>query len=140
MVNIIDFKPRPQTAQQKLNNFLRSNDAKTYPLTPSMVLVLHALSSYFYYNETCWPSIASLHDYCMLGRRCIMSNLKKLAALGLIQKETKNGASTIYKWSIPDVKDSEVYQIKSVDKKQTNVHKLGNKEKPVPKEALVTSA
>lgn len=108
-------KPRKQTAQQKLNNFLRSDEAKTYPLDGYTRAVLHALASYFYYSLECYPSIPSIINYCQFERRTVERSLCTLDALGLIRIVKRRGAKNRYLWGIPDVKDAQIYERKTVD-------------------------
>lgn len=107
-------KPK-QTAQQKINNFLRSDESKTYPLDGHDKAVLHALASYFYYGTECWPSVPLICNYCGFSDSAVKRSLKKLAALGLIEKEYKRGSGNHYKWKIPDIPDKEIYGKKGVD-------------------------
>ncbi len=109
-------KPRKQTAQQKLNNFLRSDLAKQYPLCASRRLILHALASYCYYKEECDPSLSSLMDYTQFVDSYIRKNLHDLQALGLIKIVHKSGYRNKYKWLVPYVSDEEIYRKKSVHK------------------------
>lgn len=109
-------KARKQTAQQKLNNFLRSEEAKTYPLCQTKKLILHALASYCYYKTTCNPSLKSLCDYCSLSDTdTVVLHLRELQGLGLIKITTKNGCTNTYDWLIPEIKDEEIYTKKGVD-------------------------
>jgi hypothetical protein len=109
-------QPRKQTAQQKLNNFLRSADAKTYPLNSYTRAVLAALASYFYYSDECWPSIPSICDYSQLDRRIVWESLSILNVLGLIPIIKKKGSKNIYQWRIPYIPDEEIYKKKTVNK------------------------
>lgn len=112
----MEDKKRIQTAQQKLNNFLRSPLAKEYPLNGYVRAVLAALSSYFYYNPTCNPSIKSISDYCQFSEKEIRRSLKILQSLGLILIETSNGCRSVYTWNIPEISDEEIYRRKGVNK------------------------
>lgn len=108
---------RTQTAQQKLNNFLRSDEGKTYPLCSTKVNILHALASYFYYNLECHPSLASLADYARLNdSENISDHLYGLQLLGLIDIKKENGKSNVYTWKIPLIEDKEIYRKKAVNK------------------------
>lgn len=107
---------RKQTAQQKLNNFLRSPLAKEYPLCGSRRLILHALASYCYYSNDCNPSIPSLMDYTQMADSYVRKNLQALEALSLISIERKNGVRNKYIWKVPYVPDEDIYRKKGVDK------------------------
>jgi hypothetical protein len=121
-------KKRKQTAQQKLNNFLRSDLAKTYPLCVAQIITLHALASYCYYNEQCNPSIPALMEYTCLCDSYIREKLLKLEALGLIKIKRKNGCRNEYLWLVPYVPDEDIYRKKSVNKSG----KTKNKSKTPP--------
>ncbi len=115
------FAKRNQTAQQKLNNFLRSTLSSTYPLCPSKILILHALASFTYYKNQCNPSLSALGAYCRLKKRNSLSvHLKNLHALNLIEIIKKNGCKNIYLWKVPSVEDEDIYKRKSVDKSRNN--------------------
>lgn len=109
-------KPRTRTAQQKLNNFLRSDEAKTYPLTSSSRLVLHGLASYCYYKNECNPSYASLMNYTQYSESYIKENINLLEMLGLLFVERKKGCRNKYFWNIPDIPEADIYRKKVVDK------------------------
>ena len=114
-----------QTAQQKLNNFLRSDLSKTYPLNGYIKATLHALASYFYYSDKCWPSLSKIYEYSSFSKRETIRSLEILEALGLILIERRNGANNIYTWAIPDTSEKQIYKAKAVGKSKTNI-------KPVP--------
>lgn len=117
-------KVRIQTAQQRLNNFLRSDLAKTYPLCGMKRLILHALASYTYYKNDCDPSLKSISDYIQFkDTKNIAKHLDELAQLCLIEIIKKNGRRNSYIWLIPDIGDELIYAKKGVDKKK-------NKSKP----------
>jgi hypothetical protein len=108
---------RKQTAQQKLNNFLRSEEAKTYPLCITKKMILHALASYCYYKEECNPSLKSICEYTsLLDPENVAFHLSELEMLSLIKITKKNGSRNKYLWLIPEIKDQEIYRKKSVDK------------------------
>lgn len=109
-------KPRKQTAQQKLNNFLRSPLAKEYPLCGSRRLMLHALASYCYYSNECNPSIPSLIDYTQMADSYVRKNIQDLEALSLISVIRKNGVRNKYIWKVPYVPDEDIYRKKRVRK------------------------
>lgn len=111
---------RKQTAQQKLNNFLRSDEAKTYPLDGYMKATLSALASYFYYAETCWPSIPQICEYSSFSSAQTKRALSLLEGLSLLTITRKRGSGNVYTWKIPDISDKEIYSKKPVGKyKQT---------------------
>lgn len=118
-----DRKSRKQTAQQKLNNFLRSELAKNYPLDSSRRIVLHALASYFYYKEICNPSIKSLRDYTQFSDSYLREVIQVLESLGLIKILRKNGSKNEYLWLIPSISDEEIYNKKAVHKSQKSKKK-----------------
>lgn len=112
-----DKTQRKQTAAQKLTNFLRSDEGKTYPLCNVKVSLLHALASYFYYKTECNPSLAGLADYARLtDLENISDHLYGLQLLGFIDIKKENGKRNVYIWKVPYIKDEEIYKKKSVDK------------------------
>jgi Helix-turn-helix domain len=101
---------RKQTAQQRLNNFLRSDLAKTYPLCTIKRMVLHALASYCYYKNECNPSLPTLAEYCQLKDPEKMSkHLDALQSLGLIEITRVKGKTNNYKWLVPEIDSGEIY-------------------------------
>lgn len=114
----MEKKNRRQTAQQKLNNFLRSKEAKQFPLDPHRRLVLHAIASYVYYQASCNPSIKSLLEYTgFKDKRTLWEILGDLEALGLIKIEKKNGCRSVYFWCVPEINEDEIYRAKPVYKR-----------------------
>ena len=117
-------KIRKQTAQQKLNNFLRSPISKQYPLTKLLKLVLHALASYCYYKDDCDPSLSSLMDYAEIKKSEHMSQqIYLLYQMGLIGIIKNNGKRNKYKWLVPEISDEEIYKSKPVNKSGKNRYK-----------------
>jgi len=120
----MEKKIRKQTAQQKLNNFLRSDEAKTYPISPKMIPVLSAIASYCYYKNECNPSVSTLLEYTRYKKDTQVTNiLAKLQALGLIFIEKINGKTNKYTWNVPDISDEEIYQKKPVNKSKISRYK-----------------
>ena len=122
---------RKQTAQQKLNNFLRSDLAKTYPLCATKKLILHALASYCYYKDECDPSLAAIAEYCCLKDIEKMSiHLHELMGLCLIKITERKGRRNLYLWLVPHIPDEEIYRKKGVDKSKISCVKVKKDEKP----------
>lgn len=106
-----------QTAQQKLNNFLRSELSHDYPLTSDLKILLHALASYCYYRSDCTPSASSLLSYTSWKDwRTLDKNLCILESFGLIKIVRKKGCRNHYFWLVPEISDEEIYKKKAVDK------------------------
>jgi hypothetical protein len=105
---------RKPTAQQKLNNFLRSELALSYNLDGYTKATLAALASYFWYSDTCYPSLKHLINYSGFSDKQIKRSLIILEKYDLIKIDRKRGRHNIYHWNVPLIEDKEVY--KRVDK------------------------
>ncbi len=55
--------------------------------TPIQKLILLMLSDKANDEGFCWPKMQTIADDCCMTRRCVLENVKKLAALGFIQVE-----------------------------------------------------
>lgn len=104
---------RKQTAQQRLNNFLRSPESKKYNLCPIKIGLLHAIASYCYYKNDCNPSYKAISDYSgVKNRDTLRDHFTEIHEMGLLFITKKMGRNNHYLWLIPDIEDKEIYSKK----------------------------